>query len=254
MEHKEKVQAQFGPQAANYAHSPSHAFGRDLTRLLELLQPQPKMRALDVATGAGHTALALASAVREVVGIDITPEMLDEARALARERSVTNVTFQEGDAEALPFPDHSFDMVTCRRAPHHFTDIPAFLSEVSRVLGSGGVLGLADQTTPELSIGRDLLEMFERLRDPSHVKALSPSAWHAALEGAGLHVSHLELETEDRDVEEYLDVAGVPPARRADIYRRLAAAPREAAEMNGLRAVSGRLRFERRRVIAIARR
>ncbi|MDA8346763.1 MAG: methyltransferase domain-containing protein [Thermaerobacter sp.] len=254
MDQRDKVQQQFGKQAAKYTHSPSHAFGHDLGRLLELLPLQPEMRALDVATGTGHTALALAALVREVVAVDITPEMLAEARQLAKERRVENVVFQEGDAEALPFPDQVFDAVTCRRAPHHFPNIPGFLAEVSRVLRSGGSFGLADQTTPEFDSGRDFIETFEKLRDPSHVHALSPSDWRAAIEGAGLHVAHLEVQTEDRDVEEYLDVAGVPAERRAEIYRRIAASPREAAEMNGFHEVNGRLRFERRRVITVARR
>ncbi len=254
MAQKEKVQAQFGRQATKYTHSPSHAFGRDLSRLLELLQPQPDMRALDVATGTGHTALALAGLVREVIGVDITPQMLREARALARERGIENADFREGDAESLPFSDHEFDIVTCRRAPHHFADIPRFLSEVSRVLRSGGAFGVADQTTPELEIGRALIETFEQLRDQSHVRALSPSLWHTEIEAAGLHVAHLEVQTEDREVDEYLDVAGVTAERRSEIYRRIASAPREAAEMNGFHEVNGRLRFERRRVIAVARR
>ncbi len=254
VDQRDLVQQQFGAQAEKYAQSPSHAFGRDLGRLIELLALRGEMRALDVATGAGHTALALAPLVREVVAVDLTPQMLSQAQALAQERNLHNVTFVEADAEGLPFEDHSFDVVTCRRAPHHFTDVPRFLAEAARLLRSGGSFGLTDQTTPEYENGRNFIEMFEKMRDPSHVRALSPVQWHGAIESAGLHIAHLELQTEERDVEEYLDVAAVPPQGRAEIYRRIAAASREAAEMNGFREVNGRLRFERRRVIAIARR
>lgn len=252
MEQREMVRRQFGRQAAAYTQSPSHAFGEDLVRLLDLLALRPESRALDIATGTGHTAIALAARVRTVVGIDITAEMLREAKALASARGVQNITFQEGDAESLPFPGSAFEIVTCRRAPHHFSDISAFLREVARVLVTGGSFGLADQTTPELPEGRELIESFEKLRDPSHRHALSPSAWRQALEDAGLHVAHLEVQTEVRDVDEYLRLAGVTDARREEIYARITSASPEAAEMNGFASIDGRLHFERRRVIAVA--
>ena len=245
------VQRQFGRQAHNYAVSPSHADGQDLRRLVELMPHDPHFGLLDIATGTGHTAFAMAPFVREVVGLDLTREMLVEAKRLAAERGIANVRFVQGDAMALPFPPQSFQLVTCRRAPHHFTDIPLFLSQVVRVLVPGGIFGLVDQTTPESQTGAELMEAFERLRDPSHMHALKLSEWQQAFEEAGLHVRHLELDMEERDVTDYLDVAGVDEARRREIARLLDTAPAAAVAMNGFVERSGRLRFERRRVVAL---
>ncbi len=245
------VQRQFGRQAHSYAVSPSHAEGHDLRRLAELMPHDPRARLLDVATGTGHTAFAMAPFVAQVVGLDLTREMLAEAQRLAQARGALNVRFVEGDALDLPFPAQSFELVTCRRAPHHFSDVPRFLRQVTRVLVPGGIFGLVDQTTPESQTGADLIEAFERLRDPSHVHALKLSEWQQAFEDAGLHVRHLELDMEERDVADYLDVAGVDDDRRAAIWRLLGSAPAAAVAMNGFVERDGRLRFERRRIVAL---
>lgn len=211
----------------------------------------PHAQLLDIATGTGHTALAMAPFVEDVVGLDLTLEMLAEAERLTLERGVKNVRFVQGDALALPFPPQSFQLVTCRRAPHHFSDIPLLLRQVVQVLVPGGIFGLVDQTTPESQTGAELIETFEKLRDPSHVHAFKVSEWQQAFEDAGLHVRHLELDMEERDVVEYLDVAGVDEARRAEIAHLLHTAAPAAVAMNGFVERDGRLRFERRRIVAL---
>ncbi|MFZ1629538.1 MAG: class I SAM-dependent methyltransferase, partial [Anaerolineae bacterium] len=108
-ETKNLVRQQFGASAAGYATSKVHAQGASLGRLIELVQPQPHWEVLDVATGAGHTALALAPHVQHVVGSDLTPQMISQARALADERGIGNATFELGDVEKLPFRPGSFD-------------------------------------------------------------------------------------------------------------------------------------------------
>ena len=117
---KNLVQAQFGAVAERYVTSAIYAHGSDLARMIELAQPRGDERLLDIATGGGHTALAFAPHVREVVATDLTPRMLEVAEAFIREQGAANVTFQVADAEALPFPDADFDIVTTRIAPHHF--------------------------------------------------------------------------------------------------------------------------------------
>jgi ubiquinone/menaquinone biosynthesis C-methylase UbiE len=109
MEPKSKSLAQerFGAFATTYATSRSHAKGGSLARLVELLAPQPTWKALDIATGAGHMALALAPHVANVIASDITPQMLAVARKLAAERNIRNISFADARAEALPFPDGS---------------------------------------------------------------------------------------------------------------------------------------------------
>ena len=114
------VQKQFGAAAADYAASAVHASGPSLGRLVALVDPQPDWHVLDVATGAGHTALTFAPLVARVVASDITGEMLAEATKLARARGLANVETAHAEAGSLPFPDASFDLVTCRLAAHHF--------------------------------------------------------------------------------------------------------------------------------------
>src|SRR5215211_8937572 len=113
---KKLVQDQFGATAQSYVTSQSHAHGDDLQRMIELARPRGNQRLLDIATGGGHTALAFAPYVREVVATDLTPRMLEVAEAFIRQQGATNVTFQIADAEALPFPAADFDIVTTRIA------------------------------------------------------------------------------------------------------------------------------------------
>src|SRR5712692_8211664 len=124
---KSLVQEQFGATAAHYLTSKPHAKGKSLERLVELVQPKPGWRALDVATGAGHTAYAFAPHVARVWATDITEEMLTLVRAEIDKRKLANVRVAYAKAEALPFEDESFDLVTCRIAPHHFDSIALFL-------------------------------------------------------------------------------------------------------------------------------
>jgi len=116
----------YGKFAQGYVTSQTHAKGADLDRLVEIAQPQADWVALDVATGGGHTALKFAPHVKRVIASDITPAMLEKARAFIGEQGVANIDFKEADAENLPFDDRSFDLVTCRIAPHHFPDCRPF--------------------------------------------------------------------------------------------------------------------------------
>ena len=131
---------------------------------------------LDVATGGGHVAYTFAPHVARVWATDITQEMLDQVKAEASNRELGNVRTTYAKAEALPFEDASFDLVTCRIAPHHFNSIPQFLAEVHRVLKSGALLALVDNVVPPGSVG-DYVNAFERLRDPSHLRAWTMQEW-----------------------------------------------------------------------------
>jgi ubiquinone/menaquinone biosynthesis C-methylase UbiE len=220
----EASRLQYGKVAAHYATSPSHAGGADLARLIDLLQLNGSESVLDVATGTGHTALALAPHVAAVTGLDPTPEMLAEAGKLATQRGIANVHFMLGQAERLPCADGSFDVVTVRRAPHHFQNIPVALGEMHRVLRPGGKLGLIDQLTAHDPEAVELMERFERRRDPSHVRALSVDEWRQTLAAAGFTVQHVEVDEERQTLDDYLDRAGTAPADRDGIVAMLRAA------------------------------
>ena len=193
------IQRKFGEATAEYAASAVHARGASLARLVELVDPKPSWRVLDVATGAGHTALAFAPRVARVTASDVTDAMLVEAKKLAKARGLVNFRTARARAEDLPFPDMSFDLVTCRLAAHHFENSRAFVEEAFRVLMPKGMFALVDNISPG---SRDLAAVhndFEKLRDPSHGRCLALSEWAALLEDAGFTVEHREHR--DQDIE-----------------------------------------------------
>lgn len=190
MERKD-VKKQFGANADAYVTSKVHAQGASLARLVELTNPQPDWHVLDVATGAGHTALAFAPHVARVTATDVTPQMLEKTAVLAQQRNIQNLTTQEADAEALPFPDAWFDCVTCRIAPHHFPHIEQFVQEAARVLKPGGLLAVVDNVVPDGAAG-EYVNAFEKLRDPSHGRCLSITEWENDFIQSGLEILHSE--------------------------------------------------------------
>ncbi len=195
---KTLVQEQFGKTAASYLTSAPHAKGASLERLVALTAPQKDWRALDVATGGGHVAYTFAPHVQRMWATDITEEMLDMVRAEAAKRGLSNVRTAYAKAEALPFEDGSFDLVSCRIAPHHFDSIADFLDEVHRVLKPNGLLALVDNVVPEGAVG-DYVNAFERFRDPSHLRAWTMDEWRAALKAHGFAIAHEEQMTKQME-------------------------------------------------------
>jgi len=181
-----RVQEQFGASAAAYVTSVGHAGGEDLDTLVAWGRAGRPARVLDVATGAGHTALAFAGIARTVVAFDLTEPMLRAARDFIRGRGAANVAFVAGDVEALPFGDGAFDAVTCRIASHHFADVAAAVRQIHRVLRPGGsflVQDILGHDDPEVHA---FITEVERRRDPSHVRAYRAAEWKAFLRAAGL--------------------------------------------------------------------
>jgi ubiquinone/menaquinone biosynthesis C-methylase UbiE len=175
---------QFNANAPKYAVSDVHRAGPSLPVLLDLAAPSSDDYALDVATGTGHTALAVARCVKRAVGLDIASKMLEQARKLAIEHGITNCEFKEGYAEALPFVAEQFSLVTSRHAPHHFHHADVFLAEVRRVLTGNGRFVMADQVTPSIEM-LDWVNAWERTRDPSHFYQRTIEQWKSETAGAG---------------------------------------------------------------------
>lgn len=185
---KSIAEQQFGPSAKAYAECEVHRSGASLARLVELVEPQSHWHALDVATGAGHTAMNFAPHVAHVIASDITAEMLSETGKLAAERGLANVSTATAEAQDLPFEAERFDLVTCRLAAHHFPDIGRFIKEAHAVLRPGGILAVVDNVPPnqdtvpgltasDVSTVAEAYNAFEKLRDPSHARALSVEEW-----------------------------------------------------------------------------
>jgi ubiquinone/menaquinone biosynthesis C-methylase UbiE len=237
------AQAQFGAVAEHYVASPRHAAGDDLVRLVELAAPRGDERLLDVATGAGHTALAFAPHVADVVASDLTPRMLELARALAAQRGVANIAFVQAPAEALPFAAASFELVTCRVAPHHFAEPDAFVSEVARVLKPGGRFLLDDQMAPADPELDAFFNRFEKWRDPSHVRAYTVEEWRGRLEAAGLRVEHVEeLERGSYDFADWTAASKMPDAAREELECFLRDAPERCARFFRIDQIGERVR------------
>ena len=209
------VTQRFGQYAQNYVTSAPHAQGPDLDRMLAFGQPHADWIMLDVATGGGHTALRFAPYVAHVIASDITPAMLNAAETHLAEKSVDNVTFKQTAAEAMPFDDASFDLVTCRIAPHHFDDAARFVQEAARVLKPGGILLVQDHLLPDDEKAARYIEAFEKLRDPSHNQAFTKKEWCGMFAAASLTVTHVERFYKELNVDSWAARQGVTDSTKA---------------------------------------
>jgi ubiquinone/menaquinone biosynthesis C-methylase UbiE len=233
------VRDSFRNVAANYAKSTFHTSASRLQEVLELARPKPGDLALDVATGTGNTAFALAPHVRRVIALDLTREMLLEGRRIASERGIANVDWVIGDALRLPFQDETFDVYTVRAAPHHFADVDTFLAEAFRVLKRGHDAAFIDCAPPLPA--RDVLHQVEVRRDPSHVLSLTVDEWVEKLERAGFEVEQAEARALDWNYDEWMANQAVAPALAAELAGIIEAAEGEAREQLHPERRGGRL-------------
>ncbi|NDJ53347.1 MAG: class I SAM-dependent methyltransferase [Chloroflexi bacterium] len=220
--HKQN-QKQYSKNAAGYVTSKVHATGGSLDRLVALTEPQPDWRVLDIATGGGHTARHFAAFVAGVIATDLTMPMLLSAREATTDGGLI---FAEAAAEALPFLSESFDLVTCRIAPHHFADMQAFMTESVRVLKSGGLLAIADNIVSGIRDEGAYINTLEKLRDPSHQQAYSQDDWSTFYFQAGLTMEKMETLEKRIDLAPWLDRAGISdPDERARLTSMIVQAP-----------------------------
>jgi ubiquinone/menaquinone biosynthesis C-methylase UbiE len=215
---KDRVRAQYNSVGDAYVKSVGHATGSDLQRMVELAAPQPTERLLDIATGGGHVARVFAPHVAEVVASDLTPGIIEHAGTYLAGLGLANVTMALADAEQIPFEDGSFDIVTCRIAPHHFPDPAAFVQEAARVLRRGGRFVLVDSTVPEGETGA-FFNRFEKLRDPSHVESLTIGAWTGLIAAAGLVLQAAETFTKTHDFADWTSRSRMSDEDRATLER-----------------------------------
>ncbi len=206
---KQDVSRQFGKNAHNYATSAGHARGSDLAMVVDQLKAEESMTVLDVATGAGHTACAVAPLVKHVVAVDLASEMVAETKGLASAKALDNVDALVMDVEALAFADESFDAVTCRIAPHHFLDIEKAVSEIARVIKQGGVFVLEDSISPASSRLDRFINEVETLRDPTHVRSYTKAQWKDMLESAGFRVEMTRKYRKTHNIAQWMDMAGL---------------------------------------------
>lgn len=238
---KDQVRAMFGRAAEAYVASPTHAGGNDLRRLIELAAPRSTDRALDVSTGGGHTALAVAPHVGHITVSDLTPRMLTAARAFITGNGITNADYVIADAEQLPFLDATFDLVTVRIAPHHYADIQQAVCEMARVLVPGGRLIVIDNIAPEDAALDELVNRWDKWRDPSHVREYTAAEWLAFVAAADLHITESEIQRKTHPFAPWVERIQMPTESRVALEADMLAAPEEAQRYFALTEQDGRL-------------
>jgi SAM-dependent methyltransferase len=198
------VRTRFGATAKRVAEHSAGQVDAVREQLRSLVSLQGDERAADVGTGAGTLALALAPLVREVVGVDVVPELLDAARQAAP----ANVQFVEADATALPFEPRSFDLAATRRTLHHIARPELVVAELARVTRAGGHILVEDQIAPVDPLVALELDRFERTRDPSHTRLMPDVDLRNLFDANELILESARFRTEERMLGPYLDLAG----------------------------------------------
>ena len=201
------AQQMFGPQAGVYAQSKVH-ISDDSRESIQKLTGSALRQAqgdgeraqgdgeegalyqwtVDIGTGAGFTAFAMSEVSEHVIASDITQPMLRQAKRIGSERGLGNLLLAQNAAESLPFADGSLDLITCRKAAHHFRDFEAALDEITRALRPGGSLVMADTVAPEDDALVAWQNDVELRRDFSHVQDRKVSVIRRLLEDRGFHV------------------------------------------------------------------
>ncbi|HEY6249283.1 MAG TPA: methyltransferase domain-containing protein [Candidatus Angelobacter sp.] len=200
--HREQILDQFTRQAEPFAQAQAIRSPEALDRIVKMAEAGLDDTVLDVACGPGLLACAFARVARHAVGVDITPAMLDQARKAQQEQGLTNVSWQSGDVLALPYPDHHFSIVVSRFAFHHLPEPLAALREMVRVSKPGGRIVVADMAPAANKA--DALNAEERLRDPSHVRAMPVDELRSLFVQAGLSTQRVEYYRLEGELEDLL--------------------------------------------------
>ncbi len=252
-DHKDLIRHEFTKQAQAYAANTSLSDPERLARLVRHVAPSPDARVLEVATGPGYVVQAFAAVCREAVGLDLTAAPLEIAERRRQEQGLTNLRFQVGDAEHLPFAAGEFDVVVCRYAFHHFEDPARVLGEMARVCRRGGSVVVEDLIVSEVPERGAYQNRYENLRDPSHTRAFPLSALLGLFAATGLEVETVYTGALTPEVEQWMANAQTPPERAAEVR---ALIERDAAEdLSGARPYrqDGALHFVQRTAAVVGR-
>jgi ubiquinone/menaquinone biosynthesis C-methylase UbiE len=219
-DHKETVREAFTEQAEAYASKDSISDPRRIDQLVNIAGASPESRVLEVATGPGHVALGFGDVCESVVGIDLTRAPLTIANEQKREMRMTNLELLQGDAESLPCSPNTFDIVVCRFALHHMENPAEVLQEMQRVCRPGGRIAVEDLIVSEHTPRGNYQNEFERLRDPSHIRALPLSDLLRMLANQGTEVENVRTGTLVQNVHAWLSDTE-PSESRASKVREL---------------------------------
>ena len=241
-EQKQLVQEQFGRVARAYVDSAMHNNQTALEAVVAAVDPHADWLVLDVATGGGHVAKALAGMVKHVVASDLTPRMLAEARSHIRDVSgIDNVSYVTADAEQLPFLSDTFDAVTCRIAPHHFPNPRQFVQEVARVLKPGGRFVLVDNIVPEDGALAAWYNTVEHLRDRSHIRCAPATQWQEWIAAAGLVFERGQASWKKFEFESWALRMVTSEQQYREVLEYIQSAPKAAADYFQVEFVEGKV-------------
>jgi ubiquinone/menaquinone biosynthesis C-methylase UbiE len=242
-------------KAAEAYATGEHKSGRELQLVVEFAAPTGTERVLDIGTGAGHTALALAPRVSDVVLTDPVEAMLATARRLFQTAGLWNAQFVRASAEQLPFPKASFDIVTTRLAAHHFDGVALAFREVARVLRPGGLFIFVDTLAPEDSESAAYQNEVETLRDPTHRHTYTQREWIAFCDEAGLRLEKTEVVRKAHPFEPWLERGGEDAATQERVRARFLDAPASAVRDLEIVVADGAVKsFTDRKLVLAARR
>ncbi|HEX3736225.1 MAG TPA: class I SAM-dependent methyltransferase [Solirubrobacterales bacterium] len=223
--HSGAIRDEFAHQADSFARSAAMSLAETLDAVIELVPVDPEARWVEIACGPGLIARAMGPRIGSVVGLDLTPAMIEKARADATAAGVENVSFELGDATALDLPDDSFDGAVTRFSLHHIPVPVRVLEEMRRVVKPGGFVVIADHVTDDEGKAAAWHEEIERLRDPSHWACLTPARLTALAERVGLEPDLDRMVPFAIDFDEWLSRGSGGPANAELIERLLGEAP-----------------------------
>ena len=184
--HQDRILDQFTRQATPFSTAKTIADEKALRLLVEFSGAGPEDTVLDVACGGGLVICAFAQTVRHATGIDVTPAMLERAQTLAKDKKLRNLSWDQGDVQSLPYPDATFSIVVSRFTFHHFLEPLAVLKEMIRVCAPGGRVVVADVEAASDPVKAAEFNRMEKLRDPSHVRAMPAAELRELFNAAGL--------------------------------------------------------------------
>ena len=186
-------QQQFSARALGYSQSHVFNAGADLDAIIAMASDVQANIAVDIGSGAGFTAFAVAPFAHTVLSTDLALPMLQHAIQNAESRGLTNIAPVLVSAESLPFANNSVGLLTCRLAAHHFSDVNIGVSEWARIIEPGGALILVDTVTPEDTDVATWMNDIELRRDPSHSRDLSVLQWVDLLTANGFTIEETVL-------------------------------------------------------------
>ncbi|MCA0454034.1 MAG: methyltransferase domain-containing protein [Chloroflexi bacterium] len=219
MSHNDTVQREFTKQAAAFSSLPSISNTDNMQWMLDHLVLNPNDKVLDVAAGTGHLSRAIAPYVREVIALDLTRAMIEQGKRETSQADITNIRFEEGIAENLPYADASFDLTVTRFSLHHFENPLTALREMWRILKRRGRIAVIDLISPDDSELAATYNHLERLRDPSHAIALSSNELLKSIAEVGFDSVRGTMRDVEVNLPNWLNLTQTPAEARRMIQK-----------------------------------